>query len=61
MPTWKLNLLKQKRAEKLAIEAHASYLIIYSRYNHAPTSRNYIVLEQAANRLYRRYHFAFRG
>lgn len=61
MPIWKLNLLRQKHAEKLAIEAHASYLILNSNYKNAPTSKNYRILENAANRLYRRYHFAFGG
>lgn len=61
MPTWKLNLLRQKRAEKLAIEAHASYLILNSNFKNVPTFRNYAILERAANRLYRRYQFAFGG
>lgn len=61
MPTWKLKLIQQRKAEKLAIEAHASYLILNSNYKNAPTFRNYAVLERAANRLYRRYHFAFGG
>lgn len=61
MPTWKLKLINQQKAEKLAIEAHASYLILNSNYKDAPTSKNYRILENAANRLYRRYHFAFGG
>lgn len=61
MPTWKLKLLNQQKAERLALEAHASYIIIRSRYHNDRTFKNYAILERAANRLYRRYHFAFGG
>lgn len=58
--------MSQKQAEKLAIEAHASYLIINSIFEERhinPESRDFVkvffIREKAANRLYRRYNLAY--
>lgn len=53
--------MPKTNAEKLAIEAHASYIII--RHDHREHSKRgksiALIIERAALRLYRRYHFAF--
>lgn len=58
--------MPKNQAEKLAIEAHASYIIINSRFidscSRSAISSNdklFIIREKAANRLYRRYQLAY--
>lgn len=51
--------MSKKQAERLAIEAHASYIIICSRYNNNPCQFLFEVKERAANRLNRRFNLAY--